>query len=425
MSAARILMAALLAGTTWVLLGPAANALDGGAFGNIDVLQPAGPVRELVVFFSDLDGWTPQDQAAAKAISSAGAIVVEVSTPAYLQRLDQLSETCHRPFVDAESISRQLQRENSADTYFTPILVGIGAGGTVARVAAAQALVNTIAGAVVVNGGETLPGKRPLCTDPAAAPADNGFSYVDRRPATGFIETADPSHVTPDALLALVEPHLGGAMPRSGDVASLPLIEVPASTSSDRMAIVLSGDGGWRDLDKTIADKLSDDGIPVVGWDCLRYFWRAKTPEQTAADLAAVMETYRTRWHARHIALIGYSFGADVLPFAINRLPPELRALITQISLLAFSRSADFEISVSGWLGEPPTDAALPTAPEWTRLDPKLIQCFYGEEEQDSACPELAARGIEEIRIKGGHHFDFDYLHLADVIEQGFRRRLR
>jgi len=78
-------------------------------------------------------------------------------------------------------------------------------------------------------------------------------------------------------------------------------VEKPAGL----MAIVLSGDGGWRDLDKTIAEDLQRQGVPVVGWDSLRYFWSRKTPEQTARDLAAVMEAYMDKWKAEKVALIG------------------------------------------------------------------------------------------------------------------------
>jgi type IV secretory pathway VirJ component len=79
------------------------------------------------------------------------------------------------------------------------------------------------------------------------------------------------------------------------------------------LAIVISGDGGWRDLDRTIAEKLRSQGVSVVGWDSLRYFWSRKTPAQVARDLGAVIDTYTARWGASKVALVGYSFGAGVL----------------------------------------------------------------------------------------------------------------
>ena len=206
------------------------------------------------------------------------------------------------------------------------------------------------------------------------------------------------------------------------DISALPLTVLGVEHPSNLMAIVISGDGGWRDLDKTIAEDLQHQGMPVVGWDSLRYFWSKKTPEQTAIDLASVMRTFMAKWHADEVALIGYSFGADVMPFAYNRLPETLRSHVVLMALLGFSKTADFEITVSGWLGEPPGPQALPVEPETDQIAPALMLCFYGEGETDSACPELARRGVEVISTTGGHHFDGDYGAVARRILARFKR---
>jgi type IV secretory pathway VirJ component len=188
------------------------------------------------------------------------------------------------------------------------------------------------------------------------------------------------------------------------------------------MAVVLSGDGGWRDLDKTIGEDLQRQGIPVVGWDSLRYFWRKRSPEQTARDLATVLDTYMTKWHATEVALIGYSFGADVLPFVYNRLPRNLRSRVVLISLLGFAKSADFQIDVYGWLGLPPSRDAVAVSPELAKISPALVQCFYGQNEADTACPGLAGHGVQVIRTGGGHHFGGDYAVLANRILARLKR---
>jgi type IV secretory pathway VirJ component len=202
------------------------------------------------------------------------------------------------------------------------------------------------------------------------------------------------------------------------------LVELPAGQPSEMLAVILSGDGGWRDLDKTIAESLSRSGVDVVGWDCLRYFWNAKTPQQIADDLSRVLRVYGARWHTKHVALIGYSFGADILPFAYNRLPDAERAEVSLLSLLGFAKAADFEIRVGGWLGLPPSDAALPVQPEMARIPPALVQCFHGEEEEDTACPDLAGTGAVVIRTPGSHHFGRDYDALAEQILTAWRKRI-
>jgi type IV secretory pathway VirJ component len=189
------------------------------------------------------------------------------------------------------------------------------------------------------------------------------------------------------------------------------------------MAIVISGDGGWRDLDKTIAEELQKDGVSVIGWDSLRYFWSERSPQQTSNDLARVLKTYTTRWHADHVALIGYSFGADVMPFAYNRLPDAVRAKVSLISLLGFAPSADFQIRVTGWLGMPASDKALQVQPEFARLPPKIVQCFYGEHEEDTLCPTLTKTGVEVIRTSGDHHFGHDYAALEKRILNALKKQ--
>src|SRR5262249_14335278 len=148
--------------------------------------------------------------------------------------------------------------------------------------------------------------------------------------------------------VAALDEHLKA--PASGAdarVAALPLVEYPVDTPSPLLAIIYSGDGGWRDLDKQIGESLSDAGIPVVGIDSLRYFWNRKPPETIGADLAAIIRDYSTRWQASKVILIGYSFGADILPFAVNHLPPDIRAMIYQISLLGLEATAGFEFTIS------------------------------------------------------------------------------
>jgi type IV secretory pathway VirJ component len=191
--------------------------------------------------------------------------------------------------------------------------------------------------------------------------------------------------------------------------ASLPLVELPVDRQSDVMAILFSGDGGWADIDRTIAEDLQRDGVPVVGWDSLKYFWSRKTPDQTAKDLADVMSIYRQRWHASKILLIGYSLGANVLPFAYNRLLEAQRQHVTRIALLAVEAKADFQVTVDGWLQLGPSDKALPIEPEVAAIPPSLVLCIYGAEEKHTGCPGLAAQGVTIIRTSGTHHFDGDY----------------
>ena len=215
------------------------------------------------------------------------------------------------------------------------------------------------------------------------------------------VEISNGAGGAAETLAALLRPLLApvATAPVAG-IANLPLIELPAEHHGPFLAIVLSGDGGWRDVDKGVAEKLQSDGVSVVGWDSLRYFWSKKSPEQTARDLSAVIDTYVSRWNEFKVALVGYSFGADVLPFAYNHLSPEAKVRVVQLSLLGFAPAADFEISIAGWLGVAPGKDALATVPALAPIDPTMVQCFYGATENDSACPLISRKG-EIIRTAG------------------------
>jgi type IV secretory pathway VirJ component len=187
--------------------------------------------------------------------------------------------------------------------------------------------------------------------------------------------------------------------------------------------VIYSGDGGWRDIDKQIGEALSRGGAPVVGVDSLRYFWRRKSPEQVARDLAAILRHYAEAWGTREAVLVGYSFGAGILPFAVNRLPAAERERVLQLSLLGLGPRAAFEFHVGEWLGAGSPEDPL-VLPELERLPLGLVQCFYGEEEEDTLCRAPALAGAERIGTRGGHHFDGDYASLARRIAEGAARRL-
>ena len=191
-------------------------------------------------------------------------------------------------------------------------------------------------------------------------------------------------------------------------LADLPLIETRAARSGDTLAIFYSGDGGWVDLDQGMADGLARAGVPVVGYDSLRYFIDRKSPAQAAADLTAVLRRYETDWVRSRIILIGYSFGADALPRIVPLLPADLRAHVRVVALLSAGREGDLQFEPGEWVGlRDPDGYAL--APAVARLKGVPVVCVYGDRDRRSACPDLP-RGLARIvQVDGDHHFDRAY----------------
>jgi type IV secretory pathway VirJ component len=207
------------------------------------------------------------------------------------------------------------------------------------------------------------------------------------------------------------------APPTPQGLGNLPVVEIPAqpgTASTDSFAIIMSGDGGWAGLDKDVALALSAHGIPVVGLDSLRYFWSARTPQGLAADTDQMIRYYLAHLGKKRVLLIGYSQGADVLPFAVNRLSKATRAEVALTALLGMSEHALFEFHVSSWISEDNSGPA--TLPEVDRILGTPVLCIYGEDDHDSLCPKLDPKKVRVVKLKGGHHFNGDYAGLAREI---------
>ena len=208
-----------------------------------------------------------------------------------------------------------------------------------------------------------------------------------------------------------------------------PAVTAPAGRD-DVLAVIYSGDGGWADLDRQLGNAFAARGIPVLGVSTFKYYWRSRTVEESAAQLDALLTAQMQRLGKRRLWLIGYSFGADVMPSIVARLRPEHRATIAQLVLLAPSRDVTFEIELEGymikqgWFVEHfkrlmqhinpiEHESALPPLVALHGQPP--VTCYYGlDDADDSLCTAPGAPRWLQVRPKpGDHHFAGGYLPLA------------
>ncbi len=211
----------------------------------------------------------------------------------------------------------------------------------------------------------------------------------------------------------------GRVLARPGQLNDLPLVLQPASgpASGGALAVLVTGDGGWAALDRGVAGVLSDAGMPVVGFNSLKYFWTRRTPEQAAADLERVLRYYQSATGRHEIVLVGYSLGADVLPFMVARLSPELRRQVRLLALLGPSRGTDFKFHMSDWWSNRSRDMDRPVLPEVTGLLGEIpVLCVYGAEDDNTICPQLPSERAEVVRLEGAHHFDGGYAELGRLV---------
>lgn len=196
----------------------------------------------------------------------------------------------------------------------------------------------------------------------------------------------------------------------------LPLVEVPATGSSDTLVVFVSGDGGWAAIDKKMSAVFATHGMPVVGLNALEYFWTRRTPEGMGGDLQKILRTYLLKWRKERVVLVGYSRGADVLPFMASRLPADLLKRVRLVALLGPSQQVEFEFHVSDWWHD--SAKGSPTAPEVAKLKGQHVLCMYGSDEADSLCRSISGGTFVTQELRGAHHFDGDYETLANRVLQ-------
>ncbi len=452
MTALKYLKIALLAAATFVPVCASAQEANGFQTGMIPadhILLPDGDLTANVFLISGASGWGEAEQTEAEALVEKGAAVVGIDMPKYIEALKANEDECIYMISDIEELAQEIQRKAGVSNYRPPIIAGVGDGATLALAMIAQSPAATISEAVAVDPVAGIPLEKILCT-PATKQPDNGrmiygltdgplpapvsvvFSPKADAKGRAHVEELTKSHpdidvkdVTDEAQAALAQTLTDriDAAGNSDDPLGLPLTVLEAKPTMDTMAIIYSGDGGWRDLDKDIGSFLQKDGVPTIGVDSLRYFWSEKKPQDIASDLSRIIDTYRKEWKVKNVLLIGYSFGADVLPVTFNTLPEKDKARVVQMSLLSLSHEVSYEISVGGWLGVSGSGAQDPVA-DLAKINPKIVQCVYGTEDEEAACPALKDKGVETIGIEGGHHFDEDYEALTKRIVSSLKKRL-
>jgi len=200
----------------------------------------------------------------------------------------------------------------------------------------------------------------------------------------------------------------GTAKPK--DLEHLPIKIIPSSKPSKTMLFMISGDGGWTGFDQQLSEHLAIQGCPVIGLDALQYFWSAKTPEEVIKDITPVLNHYLSEWHCEQFVLLGYSFGANVVPFLVNRFSPEVRNKIKLVAMMSPDVKADFEIHISDMINIFGERGDYNVKSEMIKMKERTLLIFGSDETRKF--DDLPKNQFKEITISGGHHYgdNFDAL---------------
>jgi type IV secretory pathway VirJ component len=171
---------------------------------------------------------------------------------------------------------------------------------------------------------------------------------------------------------------------------------------------MVSGDGGFKEFTVSLAQAMRDKGYSVALMDARSYFWNKKTPEETTAAIAAYVAKSLPAEGNHKWVMIGYSFGADITPFVVNRLPDSLKSKLSDVLLLSPSTSTDFEIHLSDIFGGG-KKRAMDVIQEINRMGKQPIAVFSGDKESEFPVSQIKLPAFKYELIKGDHHYNGDF----------------
>ena len=201
-------------------------------------------------------------------------------------------------------------------------------------------------------------------------------------------------------------------------VEQLPFNIVAAVNDTNKpMIVYITGDGGWNSFSKKLCGFLALKGYPVVALNARSYFWQKKTIAQTTLDIARLTRVYEKTWNRKKIVLMGYSFGAEIIPFVFNTLPAAISSQVLNLCLVSPTPFTDFEIHISALLGFGVSKGDNVVS-EINKISTKPVTLIFGNDENDFSVSRLKIKNYTNTRLKGGHHYEGDEATLSNTIVQ-------
>ena len=113
--------------------------------------------------------------------------------------------------------------------------------------------------------------------------------------------------------------------------------------------------------------------------------------------------------------MIGYSFGASVVPFIANSIPIELKDKLKGVYSLSPDETADFEIHLLDMMNMNSIEK-YNVISEINKIKSLNPVCFFGNEESESIREKFKTSDLKVIILKGDHHFDNNFNSIAETI---------
>ncbi len=427
-------------------------------FGTVHLYVPETTIETVCIMISGDAGWKFGVLDFSEHFASKGALVIGVDILEYYKNLKARKEECYHIVADYVTLATDIEKKYNLKEYIEPLLMGYSSGATLVYAILAQARPNTFIGGISLGFCPDVELPKFFCelNGLKVQPLKEGKSYnLDPDSHLGnrwivlqgklddicnYQNTADFIKQSSDAeLIALDKVGHGFSkwtdfMPQwdnafnslladdqeksqsekqdtafSGKDLPLVVTESKKADPQTPFTIFISGDGGWYSFEQNLANRFATSGIPTAGLDAKKYFWNRRTPEESANDIASVLNFFSAKWQKKEVILIGYSMGAEVLPFIIEKLPSGIRSKISKTVLLSPGTKADFEIHLTNMLGLGNWNNTYDVVNELKQTDSLVPYLIITGTDEDSPLPtQLSESRIQFAKVPGDHHYNND-----------------
>jgi dienelactone hydrolase len=181
--------------------------------------------------------------------------------------------------------------------------------------------------------------------------------------------------------------------PKSQFVAYVYAPPAGVAPSSGSPVIFYTGEWGFRPLQRELSSFLASKGRVVFGIDAVNYFSSLIPPEGLAADFAqfrAFANERASRPKDGSVILVGFSWGAEMIPYVSNRIGA---AGLKGAVLIAPDRKGakQFRVAIVLKMASPPGEE-FDVGEELSLMAPVPVVLIEGSLDKDSAAKALAER---------------------------------
>jgi type IV secretory pathway VirJ component len=410
------------------------------------------PPQNLIILISGDGGWKYGVPEFAREFSKMNSVVVGIDIRKYYQHLRQNNEECYLIASDFVELATKMEHQYNFPEYEPPILMGYSSGATLVYGILAQARPGTFKGGISLAFCPDIELPKMLCQI-------NGLKEIEQIKGKSYLFMPDAklgnqwiviqgmedkicdfktvndfvSGTTDARIIAL--PKVGhdfskwiDFMPQwktaytdliakfSSEKAqqnNIPLLKnIPAvitmgksGVNSNLIALFLSGDGGWYNFEQSITNRFAELGITTIGIDIKKYLWNRKSPETLSSEMTELLKYYAKEWKRSQFILMGYSQGAEIVPFLFTRLPEEMKYNIRSLVMLSPGETTDFEIHITNMIGLGSKQNTFNVITELSEIRNTKQICIFGESEKTKVPELLKSTNVESVKIPGDHRF--------------------